>query len=159
MRAPTAVQVDFPLGPERRWQRLLSAAFALVVLTQLIWWSAQSGANTPLTTWMAAAALSLLATPALAVAFWRLGQPSAQVLRWTGQTWQLLAPGVAAQVGEVELAIDLGDWLLLRHRSMQGRHTWVPVAAHPSPLGWHALRCALAASRHVRGEDPRDAAA
>jgi hypothetical protein len=144
MRAPTAVQVDFPLGPERRWQLLLTAAFALFLLTQLIWWRAQAGTSTSTPTLLMAALLSLLSTPLLGGALWRLRRPRAHALRWTGLTWQLISPGSPPQVGTVRVSLDLGGWMLLRHDPEQGPGQWLPVAADRMPGQWHGLRCALA---------------
>ncbi len=159
MRAPVAVQVNIPLGPDRRWQLTLSAAFVLVALTQLIWWAGQIDAGRSPSFLLAATWLSLLTTGAIGHAFWRLRRPAAQVLRWTGQAWMLLASGSAPCVGRIDVAIDLGDWLLLRLHQKDGPDHWLPLAATRSKRHWHALRCALAASRHADAKARHDDAA
>ncbi len=106
---------------------------------------------------MLVAALLVPADIALARAFWRLGTPAARLLAWTGQTWQLLdgAESIApATVGKLSVVLDLGDGLLLRHRSVDRRTTWLAVGASASPRHWHALRVALADSRR-RGTEAR----
>ncbi|MGY0197620.1 hypothetical protein ACWA7J_21350 [Leptothrix sp. BB-4] len=108
---------------------------------------------------MLVAALLVPADVVLARACWRLGTPAARLLAWTGQTWQLLdgAGSIApATVGTLSVVIDLGDWLLLRHRSVDRRTTWLAVGATASPGRWHALRVALADSRRPGREVRHD---
>ncbi len=161
MRAPSVAPVDFPLGPDRRWQLLLTAAFVFLVLTQLIWWRAQLDAHTPSTTLYMAVFLSLLATIGLGHALWRLRRPAARHLRHAGTGWQLVSPGSAPQRVTVDVAIDLGGWLLLRlHPQGAGAASiWLPMAADRQPRRWHALRCALANSANPGAEGRREPAA
>ncbi|MDP4299822.1 hypothetical protein Q8X39_04195 [Leptothrix discophora] len=162
------MSVHYPLGPERRWQLALSAAFLLGVVTQLGWWAMQRLAGPMPTTWIFVAWLSLLATLCLAPAFWRLGHPSARALRWRGQAWELLSPGMPPRAGTLDVVIDLGDWLLLRHvpnappatpggwMARPRQVAWLAVSAEASRPRWHALRCALASSRHPASEGRHD---
>ena len=159
MRAPTAVPVDFPLGPERRWQLWLTAAFVLCLLTQVLWWLAQAGATTPTSTLFMAVLLSLLSTPLIARALWHLRRPQAHMLRWTGLTWQLIAPDRPPRVAHLGIAMDLDRWLLLRLRELDGPDLWLPMAAAQMPDRWHALRCALADPGAPDVEVGRDLAA
>ncbi len=163
MRAPSVAPVDFPLGPDRRWQLLLTAAFVFLVLTQLIWWRAQLDAHTSLMTLFMAVFLSLLATIGLGHALWRLRRPDARRLRHTGTGWQRVSPGSAPQRVTVDVAIDLGGWLLLRLRQEDGGASaasiWVPMAADRQPRRWHALRCALASSANLGAKGRREPAA
>jgi hypothetical protein len=76
---------------------------------------------------------------------WRLPPPV--VLVWDGGTWR--ADGLA---GELQVALDLGPWMLLRLRATpaaggsarRGRWPgrWLPVSAAEAGAGWHALRVA-----------------
>src|SRR5436190_14220848 len=98
-----------------------------------------------------------------------LRPPAAAVLRWDGRQWWLarVAPGrsAAAEVddatpGDIEVALDLGGWMLLRFRPQSplpskprfrlrspafahARSTWLPVQRLGLEAHWHALRCAV----------------
>jgi hypothetical protein len=63
-------------------------------------------------------------------------------LVWNGSQWQW--QGLA---GEVQVALDLGLWMLLRFDPLVGRRCWIP-ASRASAFGpWAALRAALYARR------------
>jgi hypothetical protein len=91
----------------------------------------------------AAAALLAAAAALLACRPWRQPRPTALV--WDGSAWQ--ADGVA---GDVQVAVDLGGWMLLRLRPFTGAPAatrvlpwrWLPVAAADAGPAWHALRVA-----------------
>jgi hypothetical protein len=98
------------------------------------------------------AVLSALAAGAWILRRWR--HPVGQ-LSWTGSvwTWQAADPaGAPAQperIGHPEVAIDLGNWLLLRWHALEGNllapslHQWLPVGRADAPEAWHGLRVAL----------------
>lgn len=72
-------------------------------------------------------------------------------LRWDGERWWL---GPAAEgepwPGEVSVALDVGDWLLLRFRpeaTAHARPRWLPVERAAVPADWHGLRCAVYSPR------------
>ena len=168
MRAPAASthaaprslrSVRFPIGPERRWQLALSAAFVLLLLTEALWWLAHRQAGTPKPLLLAVMIPILLADGWLARALLRLGRPVAQSLVWTGQAWQRQVgdgPSARFTPGDLQAVIDLGDWMLLRHRTADGRDTWLAVSARPSPIRWHALRRALLDSTRPQATEPLD---
>ena len=91
-------------------------------------------------------AVAAIATVALAASLWR---QSAVRLRWDGLAWTVAAAAGSGpeEPGRMELAIDLGSFLLLRFRPA-GRSG--PTAVRWSPVGraglereWHAFRCAV----------------
>jgi len=109
--------------------------------------------------WCCAAAL--IAALAASVA-----QARPLVLRWDGRQWWRIPPGrpfdPAAAIGcEIDIALDLGDWLMLRLRSTFAaeprRAIWLPVQRRGFDASWHGLRCALYASP-AAGSSPADAA-
>ena len=73
-------------------------------------------------------------------------------LRWTGASWALSrgnAPTSEPAVGVLTVAIDLGNWMLLRFvdETSPTRTTWIPVQRGSVEGDWHALRCAVHAPR------------
>lgn len=72
-------------------------------------------------------------------------------LRWDGERWWLgAAAGGEPWPGEVSVALDLGDWLLLRFRpeaTARSRARWLPAERAAMPADWHGLRCAVYSPR------------
>ncbi len=107
---------------------------------------------------VAAVAALLIASTGLLVALLRHAAPTE--LRWDGRAWHLGPASGATTGGDIEVAIDLGAWLLLRfsagegplgHR--RGRVRWLPVQRRGLEPQWHALRCALYAPRPAAGAE------
>ena len=101
-----------------------------------------------------AVALAGLAVLALAASL--LGQP-ARCLRWDDSVWacgDLATPSSVPIPGKLEVAIDLGSFMLLRltARELAGRRSvrWIPVERRGLEREWHSFRCA--------GYSPRPAA-
>ena len=94
----------------------------------------------------AGVALAAIATVGLAASLWR--QPVLR-LHWDGAGWTVAAAsGVGREVpGRMELAIDLGSFLLLRFRpagsSEPSAVRWIPVGRIGLEHEWHAFRCAV----------------
>ena len=102
------------------------------------------------------ATLMLAAAAAGAMGFWqaRYALPSnGAYLGWDGAGWTLglhpAASGKAALVeiplAAVEVALDLGAWLLLCLHPTAGPCLWQAARAGPSGADWHGLRLALQA--------------
>ena len=107
-----------------------------------------------------AVGLAGISTLALAVSLFRM--PSG-TLRWSGSTWTFsdLAPSPATPVaGDVDVAIDLGPFLLLRFASPDARGRrkvrWLAVQRRGLEREWHSFRCAVYSPRPAPG--PADAA-
>ena len=108
-------------------------------------------------------ALAAIATVGLAASLWR--QPSVR-LRWDGLAWTVAeAAGMGPELpGRMELAIDLGSFLLLRFhpagRSGPVAVRWIPVGRAGLEHEWHAFRCAVhspqaAPGRPLAAEPPQ----
>jgi hypothetical protein len=98
-------------------------------------WLAASGGAVP--SWLAVAAL-VATVPALTL----LRLPPT-LLHWDGTRFRSDGAG-----GALDVAIDLGPWMLLRWRPAGTLRPWaarwLPVSVRAAgPAGWHALRCAL----------------
>ena len=94
----------------------------------------------------AGVALAAIATVALAASLWR--QPVVR-LRWDGLGWTVAAAaGAGPEVpGRMELAMDLGSFLLLRFRpagsSEPAAVCWIPVERSGGEHEWHGFGCAV----------------
>jgi hypothetical protein len=102
-----------------------------------------------------AIALAGAATFALALSLLRV---AAGTLRWDGSAWTFAdsaRPQAAPIAGELEVAIDLGSFLLLRFtpHDAPGRRAvrWLPAARRGLEREWHAFRCALYSPRPAAG--------
>ena len=126
-----------------RWRAGLAGATAVPLAAAAgAWWAAAVPA--PL------AAASCLFSIVLAAALWRTElQREPHVLHWDGQAWHWAAAQVPADrrcAGRIEVALDLGRWMLLRllpADDSASRSGWLPVQAAGLERSWHALRCAL----------------
>ncbi|MBU6260951.1 MAG: hypothetical protein KGL18_15725 [Burkholderiales bacterium] len=140
MRAAPPVRLCCRGG--RAWQAVQSLLPALAAGACVAW----IGGWLDLDPAAAALLAALAALLALGLA-WRANAPRAVALAWDGERWS-----VDAEVGELEVMIDLGSWLLLRLRlraAVPAR--WVAVAAGDAGAAMHALRCAV----HARAPTPR----
>lgn len=78
-------------------------------------------------------------------------------LRWDRQCWHLdrspLGPVREEVAVGLHVAIDLGDWMLLRLQAGNGLRaprTWLAVQRTAADGDWHALRCAVYSPRPLR---------
>lgn len=155
MRAAPAV--DYPLACSGFWQGG-AALCASAACAALAWWAA-SGWETSL--WLACS-LSLGGATVGAAAGWRAGRGRPGQLVWNGQSWTLrelrLQAQASVEAGSPEIALDWGDWVLLRwHGSIRRgwtSHRWLPLARRDLPRAWHALRVALRAPQPLPGGTP-----
>ncbi len=76
-------------------------------------------------------------------------------LRWDGAQWWLAKTGLEPVAGEVHVAIDLGNWMLLRFVALSAtgrRISWLPLQRHGLEARWHDLRCTVHAA--APGQQP-----
>ena len=66
----------------------------------------------------------------------------AGVLACSDGAWSFTTDSGALRPGTLEVAIDLGSFLLLRLRGGRGA-VWLPVQRRGLEREWHALRCAV----------------
>jgi len=90
-------------------------------------------------------------------AAWRSSRRRPVSLRWDGRAWwsdAIKSPDGEPRSCELEVMIDLGNWLMLRLRPLQPPCRplcWLPVQRRGLEPQWHALRAA-AYSPRPRGE-------
>jgi hypothetical protein len=147
MRAAPAVSLT--VRPSPHWQAALAVLAGAAVSSTALW----AWRRGDLGSGVAAGAVAVLALQALRAA----GRRPHLGLRWDGQVWWLSEPASGAAGGEprpgqVELALDLGSWLLLSFRPQgagrrPGRRRWLPLQRAGLEAEWHALRCALYSPR------------
>ena len=89
-----------------------------------------------------------------------LAQTPAVRLRWDGQLWHLGPPAATADdtvPGELQVAIDLGAWMLLCFTPAAAQHpwrrTWLPAQRRGLEAQWHALRCTVYSPRPAPDAD------
>ena len=88
----------------------------------------------------AAAVLGLLVAALAALRL--MGTQERCELNWNGSQWQW-----REVTGELNVALDLNAWMLLRFDPVQGKRRWI-AASRMSAIGpWTALRAALYARR------------
>ena len=124
--------------------RVGSLALAAIVWAALAaWWWAHP---TPAPAWVGVVAgIGMLAAAAAALPL-RSARPF--LLRRNAVQWQLSFVDGArrpAMPGELQVALDLGAWLLLRFipEAAGGRARWLAVQRRGLEPQWHALRCAI----------------
>jgi hypothetical protein len=136
MRAPPPV--EFSTSRATGW-RVLQAALAAVAAASLAHWLLGPSALP------AAVALDAAAALVAAALAYRLWPQPPVTLRWTGQRWQSAsAPGEAVELRAPEVMIDLGRWMLLRCRTLDGGSTrWMALGAGAERLRWASFRAAV----------------
>ena len=137
MRVPPPLAVRLAPTPLlRRAVRLLAGATTAFLL---VWMADHAGASLVFQQMIAAAALLAGAAAAL-----RTRAATAASLGWNGHRWT-----VDAATGSVDVAIDLGSWMLLRFRpdgAPPWRRRWLETRAIAPPRQWASLRAALFAA-------------
>ena len=141
--------IDIVLNRSGAWLGFV-VAVVLAVMTVVTAWIALALRDLTLSR-LAALGLAVL-TLALLVSALRLTRRIGGRVRWTGRRWELddaVSRGGQRRTGDVALAIDLGNWLLLRftYSDEGGTPRWLPVQRRGHEAQWHALRCALHSSR------------
>ena len=129
------------------WQTGVGLLVALACAAMFIWWLLRPEPPTGGVTAIAVA--GALVAAACGAGLLRFG--AAVGLRWDGRQWWHARGSRAPVAGELGVAIDLGDWMLLRFvpsgaSPWFGAH-WVPVQREAHEDAWHTLRCAVHAPR------------
>jgi len=119
------------------WRVVCSGLPALAAAALVAWIAGHARLGAP-----GQAVAALAAALAAGCVAWRAAAPLPQALAWDGQTWRL---GAAGEPGRVDVMIDLGGWLLLRHvSSTPGTPpAWLAVSAAAAGTALHGLRVAL----------------
>lgn len=123
------------------WRALCAGLSAAAVLTAVLW----AAAMVDHTAWVWLWPLAVSAGCALL-----LRRPVPFHLRWDTQDW-FVEPGtgrVRAQPGVLQVALDLGGWMLLRFAPTGGgRDRWLPVQRRGHEPAWHGLRSTVYCAR------------
>lgn len=140
---PLALRID------RRgvWQAGVAALVVLACATMISWWLAQPA---PVPNWIAPVVVAACGgAAACGATLLRVG--SGVALRWDGQQWWHACPEEEPVGGQLGVAIDLGDWMLLRFvpSGVRPWHAarWIPVQRGGLESAWQPLRCAVHAPR------------
>ena len=125
---------------------------ALLSVAALAGWLVSGRDLWPTGAWVAAAAAAMT-VPWLASS---IAQAPAVNLRLHEGHWTVTqdrqAGAEAAQAGELDVAIDLGSFMLLSFRPVlasgrRGARRWLPAQRRGHEHDWHALRCAVFSAR------------
>jgi hypothetical protein len=126
---------------------------ALLSISVLLAW-AVSGRELWSAAAMAAAALAAMAVILLAASVARIEPATLQLHEggWTFTHDRL--NGAGSSHGSVDVAIDLGSFMLLAFRpelpsGRRGARRWLPAQRRGHEHDWHALRCAVYSPRFV----------
>ena len=136
------------------WQAGVWAVAASAVAAVIAWaistWDAQSAGGALLDTGLA----TLLGVAAVALAASLVRIPGGTLACRSG-VWTFAPDAGAVRSGSVEVALDLGSFLLLRLRGDSRRGVlWLPVQRGGLEHEWHALRCAVYAPPVEPGSVP-----
>ena len=151
MRAAPAIQVS--LRRFGQWRAAVLALGGLAIAALCAW---LNGRPSPIDAGVfAVVGLSAMAIAALAVSLARVAPMS---LRWDGLAWHLADHDAAkgdALPGDIDVAFDLGPWMLLRFKptapGARPRIRWLPVQRRGIESQWHGLRCAVYSPRPEPG--------
>jgi hypothetical protein len=142
--------------------RVLVAAVTTASLAALVAWVLLTPLE-PVVLVRGATGLASLALLALAASLFRARAAS---LRWDGASWtfrDLAFVSAAPLAGELDVAVDLGFFMLLRFTcrvdSRRRSIRWIPVERRGLEREWHSFRCAVYSPRPVAdvagAADPR----
>ena len=105
-------------------------------------WAVAMSASAPERGATVVVALAALLGVATAWTVWSLSRVEPGVLSCRDGVWTFVPDVGAARSGALEVAIDLGAFLLLR-LDRRGAGPWLPVQRRGLEPQWHALRCAV----------------
>jgi hypothetical protein len=114
----------------------------VLAISALTAWALAMSASEPEPGAMLVAAVAVLLGVVTAWAIWSLTRVERGVLSCRDGTWTFVSDVGAARSGVLEVAIDLGAFLLLR-LDRGGAGLWLPVQRRGLESQWHALRCAV----------------
>ena len=154
MRAAPPVDAALDAGRRERMLTVLLHALAGVALGA---WLALHAELRHIGAW--AAVLGASAALLMAVG-WQLARRTWPALpghlRWDGAQWLSVGRGRDLVLARVDVALDLGTWMLLRlHPADGGAPQWRVASARGAGGAWHGLRLALAnhAGAPLRADD------
>ena len=153
MRAAPALQVV--VSRFGVWRGGVRSVGGLAVVAAIAWgvWHALTAGGSGAAPFLAGGALATAASVWMVL---RLSAVPAFDLHWDGYAWHLGRPSAPAAdpiEGDVQVAIDLGSWMLLRFHSSrmaeERSRYWLPLQRRGLEAAWHGLRCAVYSPRPV----------
>ncbi|MDQ6638641.1 MAG: hypothetical protein M3Z15_03120 [Pseudomonadota bacterium] len=135
------------------WQTAVGVVAAVAVAAVAAWavaiFGSEAASGRALVVGMAG--FLVLATLALALP---LARVESGVLACRDDVWTFLPDVGPVRAGALEVAIDLGAFLLLRLGDRRRASAWLPVQRRGLEGEWHALRCAVYSPPPVAGSSP-----
>lgn len=131
------------LGRSRGWVVFRAVVCAAAAANLTAWALQQAGFAHP----EFGASLAGVAAAALATRLVRR-HTAPRHLNWDGAGWQW-----GDLDGEVQVALDLDVWMLLRFTAKGGQRHWIAASRRMSSGPWPALRAALYSRRPVDADD------
>ncbi|MEO8310562.1 MAG: hypothetical protein ABI520_05265 [Caldimonas sp.] len=124
------------------WRAALAVVAAIAIATLAAWAMAMldSQSNSGRASVVALAIVLGAGTAAIAVSLAR-AQPG--LLACREGVWTFAPDAGAVRTGALEVAIDLGAFLLIRLGEGRRASVWLPVQRRGLESQWHALRCAV----------------
>jgi hypothetical protein len=137
MRAPPAVSVE--AHPGFGWRAVQTLLHAAAAGAAALWLSRRIEAG-PAGAW-AVACLAVLA----GALGWRLSALPSMRITWSGARWSLAVAGAdACDTSAPQVMLDLGRWMLLRIRPLDGGRTrWAALARADAGASWQLFRAAV----------------
>ena len=124
------------------WQAAVGLVAGAAIVAMAAWaagmWDAQPASGRALV--VAIAGGLALATVGAALS---LASVKAGILACADGAWSYTTDAGSRRSGTLEVAMDLGAFLLLRMVDERHKSTWLPVQRRGLEAQWHGLRCAV----------------
>jgi hypothetical protein len=143
MRAAPAFELPLALSAtERSFLALLGAVLA-AALAAWVWSHVDAAAGPTGRGWWPWLTLMPAAAGLGAWIAWSVARPEPRTLRWQQGRWSWIDGGIERE-GMVHPKLDLGSWLLLLLRPLDGSPAcWGTVGRRRAGPAWHPLRATL----------------
>ena len=152
----TAPAVVAALDDQRPERVLISSVHVLAAVVVVVWAGLHTRSDMSMPSGMAGLAFTAAAAAFGAWQARRALPADGMSLVWDGASWALTTRAsrggalsgltgavVRVPITQVEIALDLGVWLLLRLQAEAGGPRWQVVRASCAGPAWHGLRLAL----------------
>ncbi len=145
-----SVFLELRLGRFEVWRVAIGVVAAAAIAAVTAWAAALVGSQEEAGAALVLGATVLLILATLSVAR-SLARVDAGILSCRDGVWTFVTDAEAVTSGALEVAIDVGSFLLLRLGDRKRRSLWLPVQRRGLEHEWHALRCAVYSPPPVAG--------